>query len=188
VKTASTLVAFSLGLSLAAGCGASIPRASVTLSVPTAKVEIKAEPEPEEAEVPASPTIAVSMDISEACHIAAEKNINPRFRYNHDELLPDDRIVLDTIARCLADGELAGRTVNLVGRTDSRGTDEYNLALGERRASTVADYMTKLGTRSAQLVETTRGSMDATGTTEAGRRNDRRVDIVLYAPKTASRD
>jgi peptidoglycan-associated lipoprotein len=156
--------------------------------VPTAKVEVKAEPEPEEPEVQVSQTIAVSMDISEACHIAAEKNINPRFRYNREDLLPDDRIVLDSIARCLADGELAGRTVNLIGRTDSHGTDEYNLALGERRANTVAEYMTRIGTRSSQLVETTRGSMDATGTTEAGRRSDRRVDIVLYAPKTADRD
>jgi peptidoglycan-associated lipoprotein len=133
--------------------------------------------------VPASPNIAVSMDLAEACKIAGEQRITPQFRYNDDDLLPDDRVVLDTIAKCLTNGVLKGRSVRLIGRADPRGTDEYNLALGSKRSSAVSEYMNEHGIKIAQLVETTRGAIDATGTDEAGWRNDRRVDIVLVAAK-----
>jgi peptidoglycan-associated lipoprotein len=167
-------------LALAVGCGGSAPPAKRADSTPSKPAEKPAPPE-----VQASPNIAISMDIAEACNIAAEKRINPRFEYNEDELLDDDRSVLDTIAKCLADGPLKGRMVNLIGRTDPRGTEEYNLGLGSRRSSAVREYMNKLGTKPSQLLETTRGSLEATGTNEAGWSRDRRVDIVLVAAKSA---
>jgi peptidoglycan-associated lipoprotein len=182
VRTQGTIVSATLGLTLAVACGGNTPPAQHPEPPPA-----KAEREPP-AEVAASPNIAVSMDIAAACNISTELRIDPRFRYDRDELLADDRSVLDTIARCLTDGTLKGRTVKLIGRADPRGTDEYNLALGSRRSSTVREYMHEHGPRMSQLVETTRGAIDATGKDEAGWRSDRRVDIVLYAPKSASRE
>jgi peptidoglycan-associated lipoprotein len=171
-----------LGLTLAAGCGGNKPQAKHAETPSSARVADKPP-----VEVPASPNIAISMDLAEACKISAEKAIFPRFRYNQDDLLADDRVVLDTIAKCLTDGVLKGRTVKLIGRADPRGTDEYNLALGSKRSSSVSEYMNKLGLEPAQLVETTRGAIDATGTDEDGWRKDRRVDIVLLASSSASR-
>ncbi|HEU4735151.1 MAG TPA: OmpA family protein [Kofleriaceae bacterium] len=165
------------------GCGGTAPRPKKPTE-PTASSKTE---DPPPAEVPASHNIAVSMDIAEACNITAGENITPRFQYDRDELQSDDRQVLETIAKCLTDGALKGRTVNLVGRADPRGTEEYNLALGSRRSNAVSDYMEKQGTSPSQLVETTRGSIDATGRNEAGWSKDRRVDIVLVAPKSASR-
>ena len=37
------------------------------------------------------------------------------------------------------------------GHCDSRGTSEYNLALGERRASTAKEYLVRLGVASSRL-------------------------------------
>jgi peptidoglycan-associated lipoprotein len=45
----------------------------------------------------------------------------------------------------------AGRNVIVEGHCDERGTNEYNLALGERRAASAKDYMVSLGAEAARL-------------------------------------
>ena len=70
----------------------------------------------------------------------------------------------------------------LIGRADPRGTEEYNLGLGSRRAASVSQYLARLGVGQPQLGVTTRGAIDATGTDESGWRQDRRVDIQLQQP------
>ncbi|HET7503675.1 MAG TPA: OmpA family protein [Kofleriaceae bacterium] len=167
----------------AIGCGGNPPRAKKPAE-PAASNKTE---DPPPNEVIASPNVAVSMDLAEACNITAGENITPQFQYDRDELQSEDRRVLGTIAKCLTDGALKGRTVSLIGRADPRGTEEYNLALGSRRSNAVSDYLEKQGTLPSQLVETTRGSIDATGRDERGWSKDRRVDIVLVAPKSASR-
>jgi peptidoglycan-associated lipoprotein len=69
--------------------------------------------------------------------------------------------------------------VQLVGRADPRGTEEYNLGLGTRRAANVRDYLQHLGVSAGQLSQTTRGALDATGTNEVGWHDDRRVDLKM---------
>ena len=83
------------------------------------------------------------------------------------------------VASCLTIGPLRGRTAQIVGRTDPRGTEEYNLGLGTRRADSVVQYPQHRGVSPGQLSQTTRGALDATGTDEAGWRDDRRVDLRL---------
>jgi len=69
--------------------------------------------------------------------------------------------------------------VSLIGRADARGTEEYNLGLGSRRAHTVGQYLGRLGVGEPQLAVTTRGALEATGNDEAGWAQDRRVDVQL---------
>jgi peptidoglycan-associated lipoprotein len=69
--------------------------------------------------------------------------------------------------------------VQLVGRADDRGTEEYNLGLGTRRAESVSTYLQRLGVPAHQLQPSTRGAIDATGVNESGWRTDRRVDLEL---------
>jgi peptidoglycan-associated lipoprotein len=66
------------------------------------------------------------------------------FEFNEFGLTPDARTSLSQAADCL---KQAGGKLNLVieGHGDERGTQEYNLALGERRATTVRSYMRNLG-------------------------------------------
>ena len=127
-----------------------------------------------------SNTLAISGDIISACGIKATASAaNPKFEYDKDELTKDDRDVLDQLGQCLVSGAMKGKAVALIGRADPRGTEEYNLGLGSRRASSVAKYLEHLGVQEPQLAVNTRGSLDATGTDEAGWANDRRVDVQM---------
>jgi peptidoglycan-associated lipoprotein len=126
-----------------------------------------------------SQSLALSGDLVQLCGIKATASAaNPKFDYDKDELSTDDRNVLDQLATCMTTGPLKGKAVALIGRADPRGTEEYNLGLGSRRASSVGKYLAHLGVQDGQLAVTTRGSLDASGTDEAGWANDRRVDIA----------
>lgn len=103
----------------------------------------------------------------------------PKFGFDQAELLPADRDVLEQVAECLTRGPLKDRAVRLVGRADPRGTDEYNLALGTRRAQAVGSYLLRLGVPAPRLTPTTRGDLDAVGDDETGWQRDRRVDLQL---------
>jgi peptidoglycan-associated lipoprotein len=71
------------------------------------------------------------------------------FDFDAAEVHPDDRPVLERMARCLkADRALH---VTVEGNADERGTQDYNLALGDRRATGVARYLELLGVSDAQL-------------------------------------
>lgn len=130
--------------------------------------------------VAASPNLAVTSDLARRCALRFHNTPQaPKFDFDRFELLPEDRDVLDQVASCLTTGPLRGRTVQLVGRADPRGTEEYNLGLGTRRAESVLQYLQHLGVSPGQLSQTTRGALDATGTDEAGWREDRRVDLRL---------
>ena len=131
-------------------------------------------------ETVASPNIAVSDDLAQKCKLSFENvTAAPKFQYDDVQLVQQDRDVLDRVATCLTTGPLKGKKVTLVGRADPRGTEEYNLGLGTRRAHTVGTYLEHLGVAPQQLAESTRGSTQAQGNDEAGWRTDRRVDLDL---------
>lgn len=73
-----------------------------------------------------------------------------------------------------------GRTVLLEGHADERGTPEYNLALGSRRANTVAQALTALGAGSAQLSAVSFGEERpaSEGANEIAWSKNRRVELV----------
>ena len=72
------------------------------------------------------------------------------FDYDQDTLRDDAKRALQQDAQWLAKWP---QTMVLVeGHCDERGTPEYNLALGERRAQVVRDYLTDLGVRSERMV------------------------------------
>jgi len=172
-----------LVLTLVAAIGCSDkPKQKTTPTPPDPTPVAKVPEKPVEAvkaDVPVSPGLAVSSDIAAACGIKAPQNPNPTFDYDKDELTTEDRAVLDQLATCLTTGALKGKAVALIGRADPRGTEEYNLGLGSRRAHSVSQYLGRLGVGEPQMAVTTRGAIDATGTDEAGWRQDRRVDVQL---------
>jgi peptidoglycan-associated lipoprotein len=71
------------------------------------------------------------------------------FEFNASDLSDGDKLQLERSARCLkADHDLH---VTIEGNADERGTEEYNLALGDRRATAGAGYLRSLGASEAQL-------------------------------------
>jgi peptidoglycan-associated lipoprotein len=126
-------------------------------------------------------SLSVSDEIAKACGIQRPdgKQVAPSFEFDSATLGQDDRDMLAQVAKCLTDGALRGRSVMLVGRTDPRGEEEYNMNLGGSRADTVRRYMQDLGVGKGNLATTSRGEIDATGKDEAGWAKDRRVDVQL---------
>ena len=96
------------------------------------------------------------------------------FDFNESALTTEATATLARDADCL---KQVGRAVTLVGHTDPRGTQEYNLALSEKRAQSVRDHLGRLGVDGTKVSVLPRGSLDAKGTDEPSWAQDRRVDF-----------
>ena len=73
--------------------------------------------------------------------------------------------------------------VMVEGHADSRGTNEYNLALGERRAHAVRDYMVRLGLTADRLTIVSKGEEQpvCSEDTEACWKDNRRGHFIITA-------
>lgn len=71
------------------------------------------------------------------------------FAFDSYELDDRARLTLQRNARWLRDH--SSHAIRVEGHCDERGTIEYNLALGEHRASVVRDYMTSLGVGASRI-------------------------------------
>lgn len=101
----------------------------------------------------------------------------PTFAFDDNTLDGNARSLLQRDSECLQ-RERTSRYV-LIGRCDPRGSTEYNLALGERRARAVQRYLLSLGVLADRLAVSSEGSEGAVGSDEAGWQRDRRVDFRL---------
>jgi peptidoglycan-associated lipoprotein len=129
-----------------------------------------------------TPGLSVSDLIAKTCGISPRgegRSVTPSFEFDSAALGAPDREMLGEIAKCLTEGPLKGKDVALIGRADARGEAEYNMTLGESRADAVQRYLIDLGVGKTRTRATSRGEMDAVGTTEEGWAKDRRVDIEL---------
>lgn len=99
------------------------------------------------------------------------------FRYDSADLDARSTFELTRIANCVNKGR--GLPVHLVGSADPRGTEEYNLALGERRAQTVRTYLMDLGVDHRRVTFATVGEEFSQGTNEATWALDRHVEPVI---------
>ena len=140
-------------------------------------------PAPTTAATPPPPTpskrpVNVSDEIRQLCNLPEPKEA-PKFEFDTADIGGEDRTILQGVAKCMTDGPLKGKSVRLVGRADARGEQEYNMALGAKRAANVRQFLTSLGVADNRLQQTSRGELDAKGTDEETYRFDRRVDIEL---------
>ena len=71
------------------------------------------------------------------------------FGYDSSELDDEDRSILDNQGKFL--NQNPSLKVTIEGHCDERGTREYNLALGEKRASAVKDYLISVGINSDRI-------------------------------------
>lgn len=71
----------------------------------------------------------------------------------------------------------------IVGHTDSRGDEDYNLRLSERRAQSANRYMVSQGLSASRIQIVGRGEYEpiADNDTEDGRQKNRRIEVAIYA-------
>jgi len=108
---------------------------------PAKKEVVKEVVEPKEAKLQES---AVTTKTEES---SALKDV--LFDYDKYNIRDDARPVLDTVSSFLKKN--GAMNVVIEGHCDERGTNEYNLALGEKRAKAAKDYLTSLGVMPARL-------------------------------------
>ncbi|HET7505005.1 MAG TPA: OmpA family protein [Kofleriaceae bacterium] len=94
------------------------------------------------------------------------------FKFDDSTIQPSERERLAGNVACIE--KTKGKHVYLIGHTDTSGTEEYNIALSERRAQAVADYIARLGTDPARLQVVPKGETQPTG---LGDDRDRRVEF-----------
>jgi len=94
------------------------------------------------------------------------------FGFDDSSIQASERDRLDANAQCIE--KTKGKSVYLGGHTDTSGTEEYNIALSERRAQSVADYLARLGADPARMQVVPKGETEPTG---LGDDKDRRCEF-----------
>ena len=103
------------------------------------------------------------------------------FDYDQSDIRDDSKATLDQKIPLLnANPNL---TIKVTGHTDSRGSDEYNVALGQRRARAVRDYLVRNGIATARIVIDSRGEEQpvAQGDDESAWSQNRRAEFEITA-------
>ncbi|MDH5187979.1 MAG: peptidoglycan-associated lipoprotein Pal [Rhodospirillaceae bacterium] len=108
-------------------------------------------------------------------------NVGDRVLFDFDkyELKQESRYTLQQQAAWLAANE--GVNITIEGHADERGTREYNLALGERRAQAAADYLMVLGVSKGRISTVSYGKErpeDPASNETAWAKNRRAVSVV----------
>jgi outer membrane protein OmpA-like peptidoglycan-associated protein len=103
------------------------------------------------------------------------------FDFDSAALRADARRTVDQLADVLAEYDKTAVVVQ--GHTDAKGSDEYNQDLSERRAAAVERYLESSGVEAERIATQGLGEQYpvASNATEAGRQQNRRVEIMLRA-------
>jgi len=106
------------------------------------------------------------------------------FDYDSSELRPGDQDLVAQVAQHLIQNPQHMLLVE--GHCDERGTEEYNLSLGERRALTVAEELVRLGVSADRLGTQSLGEKVplSEADSKAARAQNRRGEFVLFMPMT----
>jgi peptidoglycan-associated lipoprotein len=100
------------------------------------------------------------------------------FDFDKSNIKESERAKLQDAAKYLKDH--ADQRLLLEGHCDWRGTAEYNLSLGDRRAASAKKYLTGIGVAADKSEANSKGSLEASkNADDATMAKDRRVDIVI---------
>lgn len=108
------------------------------------------------------------------------------FDFDSARIKPGFRPALDEMSDIL--GRDPSSRITIVGHTDSIGDASYNMGLSERRADSVASYLSSRGINPRRLYTEGRGELEprADNGSEYGRRQNRRVEMYIEsAPRTS---
>lgn len=170
-KLKTTLLIAACGLAIAA-CAKKRPE-----TLPPPPTETPA------AEVPTGPTGPATGDVTPGSAADFQRSVTSNtinFGLDQYDIDPSARAILDSQAEWLT--RYPNVRITIEGHCDERGTREYNLALGDRRANAAKNYLAARGIAPARMTTISYGSERpvATGSDEgAWAQNRRAVTVVL---------
>ena len=103
------------------------------------------------------------------------------FAFDSDQILPAAGTNLRELATSL--NKYPDSQLLIVGHTDNVGDASYNQRLSERRSSSAATYLATQGVARTRLAASGKGESEpvTTNDTDAGRQQNRRVEVAIYA-------
>jgi outer membrane protein OmpA-like peptidoglycan-associated protein len=103
------------------------------------------------------------------------------FDFDSDRIRPDAAANLNSLAESFV--KYPNSDLLIVGHTDARGDDAYNMNLSQRRANAASAYLAARGVPANRIKTSGRGEMEpvASNDTEAGMQQNRRVEIAIFA-------
>lgn len=118
---------------------------------------------------------------AEGIQVILDEQSDVRFEYDKSDLTAQAKTNLDKLVNVF--NEYPDTDILVVGFTDSKGSDEYNQGLSERRAASVVSYLGSKGIASSRLSSIGQGETNPRGDneTEAGRAQNRRVEFAITA-------
>jgi OmpA-OmpF porin, OOP family len=149
-----------LGVALA-GCSASVGTTTTTsaeLPAPDGDGNYRVRWPSEGSGVARTITLTLGPDLHAMC-----RDVSPKFPFDKANTYVDDKDELVALASCLNKPGLESRHVLLVGRADPRGTDAYNLKLGEERAQSIKEFLVSSGLSVDRIDIATEGKRGAKG-------------------------
>ena len=149
---------------------ANVPGDLSQQEVPTAPLQA---PKP----VPSSEPVVVAMPITTVTSFVFDSR-RLQFDVDSADMTDGSEATLAPVVTLLRDYPQI--SIEITGHTCWLGSDEYNLALSEKRADAVADYLVGRGIDAQRLFVKGAGESEPleSNLTEAGRRSNRRVEIV----------
>jgi outer membrane protein OmpA-like peptidoglycan-associated protein len=125
---------------------------------------------------------AVVERVGEGLQVTFESGL--LFPYDSDVLTAAAQQNLSTLASSL--DKYPNTDIVIVGHTDSNGSDTYNMSLSERRAAAAVNYLVSRGVSRSRLRGAGRGETEpvASNDTDAGRQQNRRVEVAIFANET----
>ena len=88
-----------------------------------------------------SPTRARGVKVTGGGKAVPSIDLRVGFAFDSARLDNESLLTLKVLGRALSSEALRGQTIEIVGHTDAKGTDEYNEALSQRRAAAVVRYI-----------------------------------------------
>lgn len=118
--------------------------------------------------------------VGEAIKVTLDEDM-VSFAFNSAELTDITKVNLDKLAEVLTANP--DTNINIYGHTDSKGSDEYNLTLSQKRADNVKAYLVTKGIAASRLFSKGEGEAYpiASNDTEEGRAKNRRVEFAITA-------
>ena len=126
-----------------------VATATLALTACAKKPPKELPPPPMDTQAPQAPAPAGPAPGSQADFVASITSDTIHFDTDKSDIDDQDKQILQSQAQWLA--KYPGKRITIEGHCDERGTREYNLALGERRANATKNYLAGLGVDPARM-------------------------------------
>lgn len=109
---------------------------------------------------------------------AREFGMAVEFAYDSAEIMDQSAPYLDSLGNVLSNNRAIEFSIYVVGHTDARGTDDYNLALSKRRAESVKTYLVQVhGVDPGRLITVGKGEAELIDQADPDSAANRRVEF-----------